>query len=125
MTSQEKLIRIFTGLQDSRFILSRFLTRKEERKWIYEVIPDDQPRLCSRCHREGIKHDQQWIELKDLPMGLEAQVVVLKVKRWIVDCPYCWIRVKEHMPFRGRFGRITRYQDDHGERRGSDVSVGL
>lgn len=108
MTSQEKFIRIFTGLQDSRFVLSRFFTRKEEKKWIYEVIPDNQPRLCSLCHREAFKHDQQWIQLKDLPMGVEAQEVIVKVRRWIVDCPHCGLRVKEHMPFRGLFGRITK-----------------
>lgn len=106
--SQEECIRLFTGLQGSRFELQHLEIKNEERTWVYHVVPDKQARLCSLCGHEAEKHEAKWVHFKDLPMGIQAQTVWLKVLRWQVWCPHCCVYVREKMPFRGESGRITR-----------------
>jgi len=104
--SEEGLIRLFTGLQESRFELKGF--RVDGDCWVYEVEPDDRPRLCSICGHEAEKHKSQKIWLKDIPLGIQAREVWLQVRRYQVWCEACHTLVVEKMPFRGKSGRITR-----------------
>lgn len=108
MRSQEQFIRLFTGLQESRFVFKELDIDAEEKMWTYVVEPDERARLCSNCGHEAEKHKQQWIYLKDLPLGIQASVVRLKVLRWQVWCEACHGYFVEKMPFRGEAGRITR-----------------
>lgn len=108
MRSPEQFIRIFTGLQESRFVLTDFEMDSEKKSWTYIVEPDDRARLCSNCGHEAIKHKDQWIYLKDIPMGVQASSVRLKVRRYQVWCQNCHGYFVEKMPFRGEAGNITR-----------------
>lgn len=106
---QEKFIRHALGLQGARFELKHFYSMDQEKKiWMYEIVPDEEARLCSLCGQEAIKHEKEWIELKDLPLGAQAEVVIWRVQRYRVHCKNCAVVVVEKMPFRGRFGRLTK-----------------
>jgi transposase len=94
-------------LEDSRFVL-KDLDRSKEKTWTYVVEPDDRARLCSNCGHEAEKHKSQLIRLKDLPIGIQAETVWLKVRRYQVWCENCRGYFVEKMPFRAEAGRITR-----------------
>ena len=107
MKNTQKFIRLFTGILGSRFDLEEFIEDWENRRWIYRIKPDERPRLCSHCGCEAAGHKRDTIQLRDLPMGCQAQVVKLEVERWIVDCSNCGLQ-KEKIPFQSEFGRITK-----------------
>lgn len=107
MKSQEKNIRILVGLQGSRFGLREIIQDSERKRWTFLIEPDEQPRLCGKCHREAAKHSLETIKLRDLPVGVEAAEVIWRVKRWRVNCETCGHGV-EHLPFRSPVARMTK-----------------
>lgn len=112
MKDTHKFIRLFTGISGSRFDLAEFIEDRDNKRWIYKIQPDERPRICSCCGNEAPGRKRDTIQLRDLPMGCQAQVVKLEVERWIVDCANCGLQ-KEKIPFQSKFGRITKRLEEY------------
>jgi len=109
---QDRLIRFLVGLQGSRFELQDFHWDRQQREMVYEVVPKGPERICSRCHQGASCHDREWIELKDLPVGIQMSSVKLKVLKCRVRCKGCGIQ-QEALVFRSEFGRITKRLEEY------------
>src|SRR5690606_13007481 len=102
---KDEIIRAFTGLQGSRFVVGDLKISGD--CWVWKIIPDGRRRLCGCCGKEAPGYDRAWIHLRDIPLGVQARAVTWKVRRSRVKCLTCGI-VVEKLPFRGRFGQLTR-----------------
>lgn len=106
MKSFDRIVQLFCGLQETGFSVLRLLSKSDV--WIWEIGPDGKElRRCSRCGRRAPVYDRQWVRIRDVPIGGVAKVIWFKVQRSRVECPRCGV-VVEKLPFRSRWGRITK-----------------